>query len=598
MRLTTVLAACCLLNILTPVGSAQALQWGLQHAYTLSNSGANSVAVSDINNDSIPDVVVGSNTVGQTVWVGLGQTGGVLNITSQNLGTPGSSPVLGHFLGDANVDLAFITGDNVSGGALEFSAGSGTSAFAFPQSPLGGSAVVGLVSADFNQDGFQDLASLGCPGASACSTATRAVKIFLADGFGGFLLPIEYPVLSSSAHDISCADLNLDGNLDLIIVSDGSLSVLQNDGSGHFTTSNYGRGNQACHVAVADFDGDGRGDLALQVNGGLEILWGVQGNLFSTGPTLMPSTGTWFEAADLDGDSIPDIAASTGGSSGNVALLHGLGAGAFAAPVILPFSGTITSFHIANVEGDQRPEILVVGGNQLKVYEDQAADCNGNGVDDSVDIQMGTSADCDSNGIPDSCQTDCDQDGLADACEILGTPSLDLNGNGMLDSCEPTGTGYCFGDGTGSLCPCDPGQAGAIGRGCMNSGGTGGLLSATGNPSVLADSVTLHASGLLMSSVGLFFQGNSQQAGGIGSLFGDGLLCVNQAVLRLGIRGATAGTISLGAEVPGDVALHLAGQIPPSGGIRRYQLWYRDPFGFCTPSTFNLTNGLAITWTP
>jgi hypothetical protein len=28
-----------------------------------------------------------------------------------------------------------------------------------------------------------------------------------------------------------------------------------------------------------------------------------------------------------------------------------------------------------------------------------------------------------------------------------------------------------------------------------------------------------------------------------------------------------------------------------------YQLWYRNAAAFCTPSTFNLTNGLDVTWT-
>ncbi|MFT5052909.1 MAG: hypothetical protein ACI8QZ_004347 [Chlamydiales bacterium] len=31
-------------------------------------------------------------------------------------------------------------------------------------------------------------------------------------------------------------------------------------------------------------------------------------------------------------------------------------------------------------------------------------DCNGNGIDDSVDIAIGTSGDLDQNGIPDECQ--------------------------------------------------------------------------------------------------------------------------------------------------------------------------------------------------
>jgi hypothetical protein len=31
-------------------------------------------------------------------------------------------------------------------------------------------------------------------------------------------------------------------------------------------------------------------------------------------------------------------------------------------------------------------------------------------------------------------------------------------------------------------------------------------------------------------------------------------------------------------------------------GIRTYQVWYRSSVPFCTPSTFNLTNGIQVDW--
>jgi hypothetical protein len=34
-----------------------------------------------------------------------------------------------------------------------------------------------------------------------------------------------------------------------------------------------------------------------------------------------------------------------------------------------------------------------------------------------------------------------------------------------------------------------------------------------------------------------------------------------------------------------------------AGNTRFYQVWYRNAGAFCTPSTFNLTNGLQVTWT-
>jgi hypothetical protein len=49
----------------------------------------------------------------------------------------------------------------------------------------------------------------------------------------------------------------------------------------------------------------------------------------------------------------------------------------------------------------------------------------------------------------------------------------------------------------------------------------------------------------------------------------------------------------------GDEPISVRGAIPPSGGARVYQVWYRnsDPV-FCTPSFFNMTNAIAATWIP
>ncbi len=34
------------------------------------------------------------------------------------------------------------------------------------------------------------------------------------------------------------------------------------------------------------------------------------------------------------------------------------------------------------------------------------------------------------------------------------------------------------------------------------------------------------------------------------------------------------------------------------GDLKHYQCWYRDAATFCTTSTFNLSNGLSLTWGP
>jgi hypothetical protein len=46
-------------------------------------------------------------------------------------------------------------------------------------------------------------------------------------------------------------------------------------------------------------------------------------------------------------------------------------------------------------------------------------DCNGNGLPDPLDLELGISQDCDQNGVPDECQgnCDCDDNGMLETCE-------------------------------------------------------------------------------------------------------------------------------------------------------------------------------------
>jgi hypothetical protein len=42
----------------------------------------------------------------------------------------------------------------------------------------------------------------------------------------------------------------------------------------------------------------------------------------------------------------------------------------------------------------------------------------------------------------------------------------------------------------------------------------------------------------------------------------------------------------------------VRGQIPLVGGVRAYQLWYRNAADFCTSATFNVTNAVRAVWVP
>jgi hypothetical protein len=160
-----------------------------------------------------------------------------------------------------------------------------------------------------------------------------------------------------------------------------------------------------------------------------------------------------------------------------------------------------------------------------------------------------------------------------------------------------TGRTYCFGDGSGTACPCGNSSAPVDREGCLNSLGLGGRMRGAGTASVSADSLVLTSTGVPNGS-GLYFQGTTAIGGGAGAVFGDGLRCAGGTVLRLGTVQASAnsshypGTGNVGIALKGAVARY-------SYATRRYQYWYRNAgAAFCTPSTFNLTNGVEITWIP
>ena len=158
----------------------------------------------------------------------------------------------------------------------------------------------------------------------------------------------------------------------------------------------------------------------------------------------------------------------------------------------------------------------------------------------------------------------------------------------------PSSTAYCSGDGSGTACPC--GNSGAAGNGCAHSlSASGGNLATSGTPSISADTLSLDGSNMPNSSA-LYFQGTAQVAAGAGAAFGDGLRCVAGSVTRLGTKLNILGA----SQYPtiGDAAISVKG-MNAAGNVRYYQCWFRnaDPT-FCTSATFNLTNGIQLTWTP
>jgi len=204
-------------------------------------------------------------------------------------------------------------------------------------------------------------------------------------------------------------------------------------------------------------------------------------------------------------------------------------------------------------------------------------DCNGNLVIDTTELGA----------------KDCNNDQRIDACQVANGFLADTNLDGVPDVCQNTPTLYCFG--AAATCPC--GSAGDGSGGCANNfSALGGRLVAEGLSSVSADALVLRTSRVGAFAPVLYFQGTTVVNGGAGTIFGDGLRCAGGAVWRLGVRISSGG---LSSFPPPGGAVSVSGLVPATGGMRTYQAWYRDQTpGFCTPSTFNLTNGVSVRWNP
>ncbi len=166
--------------------------------------------------------------------------------------------------------------------------------------------------------------------------------------------------------------------------------------------------------------------------------------------------------------------------------------------------------------------------------------------------------------------------------------SLVSSGGSMyvFESAAPV-TAYCFGDGSGTACPCGNNSAAGSGEGCLNSTGSGAILSFSGTTGVAADDLVLH-----LSQAPPFANAFMHAAtGNTQSIIDDGLLCTNGPIFRFPV-------VPLDASGEMSVAQIASTGGWASGATLYFQAWFRDgPMSPCG-QLFNLSNALAVTFCP
>lgn len=169
---------------------------------------------------------------------------------------------------------------------------------------FGNSNAICITSADFNLDGKRD--------AILCDATT--VRISLGDGAGGFG-PSNIILNSSGITACASGDLNRDGYLDIVVVSDttNSAELLFGAAGGIFTNGgSFATGGGPVAAALGDIDGDGFLDLITGNAAGNSISYFINTNPGFTTNAEIPAGGTVNQLAigDLNEDGLPDAVVS------------------------------------------------------------------------------------------------------------------------------------------------------------------------------------------------------------------------------------------------------------------------------------------------
>jgi hypothetical protein len=341
-----------------------------------------SLAVGDFSLDGKLDVAVGNanGTGGLGLLVGNGKSGFVAgNGSPLFAGQSIPAVVAADFNGDGFMDLA-VANDNGHKVSVVLNPGPGGGAAVISNFNLAAQNLPDVLAVgDFNGDGLPDLI-LGDRGNNTLS--------FLLNKGDGSLTLSKFVNTGNPVTAIGVGDFNGDGNLDFAAVEpkNGEVDVVYGDGhgmylnrKGFFAASVLPAGVQPSAVAVGDFNGDGSPDLAVVDPAKPQVYVLLNDGTGNFLPAKVVSTGAsslGIAAADFNGDGKLDLAV-TDMAHGNVIVLEGDGTGNFVPAKTSPFAtgSSPTSVAVGDFNGDGAPDLLVAdtGGSNLALLFNEGA---------------------------------------------------------------------------------------------------------------------------------------------------------------------------------------------------------------------------------
>jgi hypothetical protein len=336
-------------------------------------AGLRQLVLADFNNDGITDIAISGNlstpSTPSFVNVYLGSSNGTFGApTVYGIGNQPVSLMAGDFYGSGKIDLMTFNSGDASLSLLQ-NIGGGR----FQAAPVTHSSnATGIVSGDFNRDGKLDVAVVNTP---ICKSPCKGTVSVIPGTNSNYFNPAAtYPIGMHGAA-IATGDLNHDGILDLVVVNStagdtADTSVLLGNANGTFQAArNYNLGSLSYEAVLADMNKDGNLDLVTA--GGVAL---GKGN--GTFGPLKPFPGFSFDGslhfavADVNGDGKLDVvlvdSGAFSGCGNEFQVLLGDGKGGFTTGQNIsdPQEQPVTSMTLARLRSGGAYDIIYsyVGG--------------------------------------------------------------------------------------------------------------------------------------------------------------------------------------------------------------------------------------------